>query len=65
MDPWLEVLYERERRTNADEAMIQGLKQLLVEAPRVTFSIAADRPHRHSQKGRRDEQQGLRTGEKT
>jgi hypothetical protein len=27
MDPWLEVLYERERRTNADEAMIQGLKQ--------------------------------------
>src|SRR6202453_417420 len=50
MDSWLEVLHERERRTNADEAMLQGLKQLLVEAPRVTFSIASDRPHRHSQK---------------
>ena len=37
-------------RTNADEAMLQGLKQLLVEAPRVTFSIASERPHRHSQK---------------
>jgi Transmembrane secretion effector len=56
MDSWLEVLHERERRTNADEAMLQGLKQLLVEAPRVTFSIASDRPHRHSQKGRRDNQ---------
>jgi Transmembrane secretion effector len=54
MDSWLEVLHERERRTNADEAMLQGLKQLLVEAPRVTFSIASDRPHRHSQKRPRD-----------
>jgi hypothetical protein len=62
MDSWLEVLHERERRTNADEAMLQGLKQLLVEAPRVTFSIASDRPHRHSQKRRGDEQ-ALTTGE--
>jgi hypothetical protein len=50
MDSSLEVLHERERRTNADEAMLQGLKQLLAESPRVTFSIASDRPHRHSQK---------------
>jgi hypothetical protein len=50
MDSWLEVLHERERRTNADEAMLKGLRQLLVEAPRATFSTASDRPHRHSQK---------------
>src|SRR6202041_513232 len=52
MDSWLEVLHERERRTNADEAMLQGLKQLLVEGLRVTFSIASERPHRRAQKGR-------------
>jgi Transmembrane secretion effector len=50
MDSWLETLHERERRTNADESMLKGLRQLLVETPRVTFSIASDRPHRHSQK---------------
>ena len=63
MDSWLEVLHERERRTNADEATLRGLKQLLVEAPRVTFSIESERPHRHSQKTRRRDDQGLRKGE--
>jgi hypothetical protein len=56
MDSWLEILHERERRTNADESMLKGLRQLLSETPRVTFSIASDRPHRHSQKGRGDDQ---------
>ena len=50
MNSWLEVLHERERRTNADEAMLKGIRQLLAETPRVTFSISSDRPHRRSQK---------------
>jgi MFS family permease len=62
MDSWLELLHERERRTNADESMLQALRELLVEPPRVTFSIATDRPHRHSQRGRGNDQ-SRRTGE--
>jgi hypothetical protein len=50
MDSWLEILHERERRTNADEAMLKGLRQLLVDPPLVTFSVASDRPHRHAQR---------------
>jgi hypothetical protein len=63
MDSWLEVLHERERRTNADESMLKALRELQVEPPRVTFSIATDRPHRHSQRGRVDDQ-SPRTGER-
>jgi hypothetical protein len=52
MDSWLEVLHERERRTNADESVLVALRELLAETPHVTFSIATDRPHRRSRNGR-------------
>src|ERR1700721_2321561 len=44
MDSWLELLHERERRTNAAESMLQALRELLIEPPRGTFSIAQRRP---------------------
>jgi hypothetical protein len=50
IESWLEVLHERERRTKADEALLDGVRHLLAEAPRVTLSISAARPHRHTQK---------------
>jgi Transmembrane secretion effector len=62
MDSWLEVLHERERRTNADESMLKALRELLAEPPRVTFSIATDRPHRNAQRSR-GEDQSRKTGE--
>jgi hypothetical protein len=57
MDSWHEVLHER-----ADESLLVTLRELLVEPPRATFSIARDRPHRHSERGRGDDQ-SRKTGE--
>ena len=53
IESWLEVLHERERRTKADEALLEGFRHLLAEAPRVTLSISSARPHRHAQKRER------------
>ena len=44
---WLEVLHQRERATNADEMLRSRVRQLLKAAPRVTFGVSPERPHRH------------------
>ena len=51
MESWLEVMHERDRRTKSDEALLRELRHLLVEPPRVTFSISAARPPSPCAKG--------------
>jgi hypothetical protein len=50
IESWLEVLHQRERATNADEMLRSRIRQLLKEAPRITFGVSPERPHRHWRK---------------
>jgi hypothetical protein len=50
IESWLEVLHQRERATNADEMLRSRVRQLLKEAPRITFGVSPERPHRHWRK---------------
>jgi MFS family permease len=50
IESWLEVLHQRERTTNADEMLRSRVRQLLKEAPRITFGVSPERPHRHWRK---------------
>ena len=47
---WLELMHQRERVTNADETLENRVRHLLAEAPRVTFCVSSERPHRHWRK---------------
>jgi MFS family permease len=46
IDSWLELMHQRERVTNADEMLENRVRHLLAQAPRVTFSVSSERPHR-------------------
>jgi len=46
VETWLEFMHLRERVSNADEAIINRIRHLLGEAPRVTLSVSSERPHR-------------------
>ena len=50
IESWLEVLHQRERATHADEMLRSRVRQLLKEAPRITFGVSPERPHRHWRK---------------
>ena len=50
IESWLEVLHQRERATHADEMLRGRVRQLLKEAPRITFGVSPERPHRHWRK---------------
>ena len=43
---WLEVMHYRERVTNADEMLLNRVRHLLVEPPRITLCVSSERPHR-------------------
>ena len=43
---WLELMHLRERVSNADEMLINRVRHLLAEAPRITLSVSSERPHR-------------------
>ena len=47
IESWLELMHQRERVTNADETLENRVRHLLAEAPRVTFCVSSERPHRH------------------
>ena len=46
MKSWLELMHQRERMTNADEMLVNRVRHLLAETPRVTFCVSSERPHR-------------------
>src|SRR5271165_3977247 len=46
LDSWLELMHLRERVSNADEIIINRVRHLLAEAPRITLSVSSERPHR-------------------
>jgi MFS family permease len=46
IESWLEVLHQRERATHADEMLRSRVRQLLKEAPCITFGVSPERPHR-------------------
>ena len=46
VESWLELIHLRERVSNADELLINRVRHLLSEAPRITFSVSPERPHR-------------------
>jgi hypothetical protein len=50
IESWLELMHQRERVTNADETLENRVRHLLAEAPRVTFCVSLERPHRHWRK---------------
>jgi len=50
IESWLELMHQRERVTNADETLENRVRHLLAEAPRVTFCVSSERPHRHWRK---------------
>ena len=50
IESWLELMHQRERVTNADETLENRIRHLLAEAPRVTFGVSSERPHRHWRK---------------
>jgi len=39
-------MHLRERVSNADEMLINRVRHLLAEAPRITLSVSPERPHR-------------------
>src|SRR5271169_1915654 len=45
IESWLELVHERERVTHADEILLDRVRHLLAEAPRITLSISSARPH--------------------
>ena len=46
VESWLELMHLRERVSNADEMIINRVRHLLAEAPRITLSVSSERPHR-------------------
>ena len=46
INSWLELMHQRERVTNTDEMLANRVRHLLAEAPRVTFCVSSERPHR-------------------
>jgi hypothetical protein len=46
IDSWLELMHQRERVTNADAMLVNRVRHLLAEAPRVTLCVPPERPHR-------------------
>ena len=46
IESWLELMHQRERVTNADEMLVNQIRQLLTEPPRLTLSVSSERPHR-------------------
>jgi Transmembrane secretion effector len=50
IESWLELMHERERVTHADEVLLDRVRHLLAEAPRVTLCASSERPHRHWRK---------------
>ncbi len=62
IESWLELMHERERVTNADETLESRVRHLLAEAPRVTFCVSSERPHRHWRKLQDDLKDQDRTG---
>ena len=46
IDSWLELMHQRERVTNADQMLENRVRHLLAQAPRATFSVSSERPHR-------------------
>ena len=46
IDSWLEFMHLRERVSNADETIINRVRHLLAEAPRITVGVSSERPHR-------------------
>ena len=46
VDSWLELLHQRERATNADETLVNRIRHLLAEPPRITLCVSSERPHR-------------------
>ena len=50
IESWLELMHQRERVTNADEMLVNRVRHLLTEAPRVTLGVSPERPHRHWRK---------------
>ena len=47
---WLEFMHQRERVTHADEILLDRVRHLLAEAPRITLSVSPERPHRNWRK---------------
>src|SRR5271167_2902769 len=45
IESWLELMHQRERVTHADEILLDRVRHLLAEAPRITLSISSARPH--------------------
>ena len=48
----------RERVTNADEMLVNQIRQLLTEPPRLTLSVSSERPHRSWRKRIGEEPRG-------
>ena len=46
IDSWLELMHQQERVTNADEMLVNQVRHLLAEPPRVTHCVPPERPHR-------------------
>ena len=46
VESWLEFMHLRERVSNADEMIMNRVRHLLAEAPRITLSVSPERPHR-------------------
>ena len=46
VESWLELMHLRKRVSNADEMLINRVRHLLPEAPRITLTVSPERPHR-------------------
>ena len=46
IESWLELMHQRERMTNPDEMLVNRVRHLLAETPRITLCISSERPHR-------------------
>ena len=46
VESWREAMHWRERVTNADELIVDRIRQLLKEEPRLTLAVSPERPHR-------------------
>src|SRR5271157_3456813 len=60
VESWLELMHLRERVSNADEMIINRVRHLLAEAPRITLSVSPERPHRHWTRNGGETSSGLR-----
>ena len=50
IESWLELMHQRERVTHADEILLDRVRHLLTDAPRITLGVSSERPHRHWRK---------------